>query len=103
VSATSGDKGKAEEPEGRHPGRRRWAPRARWRAAGPSADEPWGWSLGVSDWPIGKASYDLSAKDAVNAVLGLDRYHRNAMATLSTAENDDEDSLNEGEEKSTAD
>jgi hypothetical protein len=51
--------------------------------------ESWAWSIGVSDWPIGKTDYDLSANEAVKAVLGLDRYYEHAMATLSGTESED--------------
>jgi hypothetical protein len=75
-----------------HHSRRRPWPRARAssRSAKSSDDEPWGWSVGVSDWPIGKTDYDLSADQAIKAVLGLDRYYEHAMTTLSHAQEDDE-------------
>jgi hypothetical protein len=52
--------------------------------------EPWSWSLKVSDWPIGKTSYDLTADQAVSAVLGLGKYYEPAMTGLAKAEEQDD-------------
>lgn len=82
------------EPDKESHSRSRWWARRRASSArGPGSrpanfaqSEPWSWSLGVSDWPIGKADYDLTADQAVKAVQGLDRYYDKAMNSLSTAQ-----------------
>jgi hypothetical protein len=85
VGADKDDVGRASEPV--RPRRHRWGLRGpRSEAAKSTADESWSWSLQVSDWPIGKASYDLTADQAINAVLGLDKYYERAMTGLSKAE-----------------
>jgi hypothetical protein len=31
---------------------------------------PWTWFVAVSDWPVGKAPYDLTPAEALRAVTG---------------------------------
>lgn len=84
------------EPD--QPRRRRWLrEKPSFRSAKSSTDDPWSWSLGVSDWPIGKADYDLSADQAVTAVLGLGRYYEHAMTTLSRAKDEDDSQQTSGD------
>ena len=93
------------ESDTSHRARRRFWQRASPRSATPKTvggthsismapkvaeDEPWAWSIGVSDWPIGKTDYDLPAEKALEAVVGLDRYYEHAMATLARAGGEDD-------------
>jgi len=96
--------------EDRKSGARHQSRWKRWQSKRPStmapraADaEPWAWSIGVSDWPIGKSDYDLPAEQAVRAVLGLDRYYEHAMTTLSVAGTDDDEAGPEAHGDSAAD
>jgi hypothetical protein len=93
-----------DEPAGLEGFRR--ARRRRWPHMRPSSksgksvsDSPWSWSLGVSDWPIGKTDYDLTADQAVNAVLGLDKYYESAMTSLSEARDEDDGSPIDGTQR----
>lgn len=36
----------------------------------PERADSWFWSIGVSDWPIGRADYDLTADEALAALTG---------------------------------
>jgi len=94
MGASSAGKGSPEGVDESRPPRqrRRWhRKRASLRASrAASAGEAWSWSLGVSDWPIGKTDYDLSADQAVNAVLDLHGYYDRGMTGLSEA-HDEED------------
>jgi hypothetical protein len=78
-------------------GRQRLSRWQSWKRKKPSLEspksgavEPWSWSLKVSDWPIGKTSYDLTADQAVRAVLGLGKYYEPAMTGLAKAEEHDD-------------
>ena len=94
ITMASASDGLGDDPgdsAGSRPVRRRRWPRIRptSKSAKSAPDPPWSWSLGVSDWPIGKTDYDLTADQAVSAVLGLDKYFEPAMTGLSNVKDDE--------------
>lgn len=74
----------------RKSGRRNWFQRHRdrrehSRAAARRDERPFGWSVEVSDWPVGKARTDLSAGAAIRTLKGLGNVYNDAMDSLANA------------------
>jgi hypothetical protein len=65
--------------------RRRHSPNRGSAAAGVRDERPFGWSVQVSDWPVGKTQTDLSAGAAIRALSGLGDVYDDAMQSLADA------------------
>jgi hypothetical protein len=65
-----------------------WRRRSRSRESATTAvrdERPFGWSVQVSDWPVGKTQTDLSARAAIRALSGLGDVYDDAMQSLAGA------------------